>query len=337
MALTQVTCRHWGAYKLYEIAAEDGLRVCVSDLGGIIQSVFLPDGTDAVLGYDTAEEYLNGETFFGAMIGPLADRLKDGCCILDGREICLLRNAGHDTMHSGPHGFHQIKWQVETLEDGIVLRHSFKEPESEFPGRLDAQIRVRVEGMKLELAYSAVCDRETAVSFTNHSYFRLDKVGCGDEQLKMNATQYAVTSCGADPACTGETAEIKGTPFEPLSKGVKIGSVLEQSDFPEIASAGGIDHYFLVPGKGMRLFAKLTSADGKRALLCRSDAPGMLVYTANGLEKEPGKQGETYLKNAAVCFETERFPNGVNLPRHRAGVLLAPGERYESVTEFEFL
>ena len=53
----------WGTVRetqlhLFEIAEENGLCVRVSDLGGIIQSILLPDGTDAVLGYDTPEEYL---------------------------------------------------------------------------------------------------------------------------------------------------------------------------------------------------------------------------------------------------------------------------------------
>ena len=69
---------------------------------------------------------------------------------------------------------------------------------------------------------------------------------------------------------------------------------------------------------------------------CRSDAPGVLVYTGNGLEAERGKDGKTYGKNWAICLETERFPNAVNLPDWRRQAILPAKTPYLSVTEFVF-
>lgn len=329
----KVTELAWGNARLFEIADENGLCVRVSDLGGILQSVVLPDGTQAVLGYDTPEEYLRAETFFGACIGPIADRLTGGSCVLGGETVNLPRNAGPDAMHSGPNGFHAQKWNAEILPDGVRLFRSFTHADTGFPGQLDAQITVRVCKMTLRLEYAAKCDRETAVSFTNHSYFRLGRDNCRKQILQINASNYAETTCTDAPACTGVVRAVEGTPLD-LRRGVRIGDVLDRTDFPEIASAGGIDHYFLVDFEGMREHARLT--DGVHTLICRSDAPGVLVYTGNGLTAERGRNGEIYGQNAAVCLETERFPNAVNLPAHRKTVLLEPGEFYESATEFCF-
>lgn len=328
----------WGSVRgrdvrLFEIAEENGLTVRISDFGGILQSVLLPDGAQAVLGYDTPEEYRRSETFFGACIGPVADRMTGGSCVLGGETVRLPRNAGPDAMHSGPNGFHSQIWNAEVLSDGVRFFRSFTASDTGFPGRLDAQIRVRVSGSTLLLEYAARCDRETAVSFTNHSYFRLGGDSCRDQILRVNASAYAETTCTDAPACTGRALPVDGTPLD-LRHGARIESVLARTDFPEIASAGGIDHYFLVDGAGMRKHARLTA--GARELICRSDAPGVLIYTANGLDAERGRSGEVYGRNAAVCLETERFPNAVNLPDRRRGVLLRPGETYESATEFTF-
>ena len=330
----KITELAWGNARLFEIAEEGGLCVRVSDLGGLLQSVVLPDGWQAVLGYDTPEEYLRAGTFFGACIGPIADRLTGGSCVLGGETVTLPHNAGPDAMHSGPNGFHAQKWNAEILPDGVRLYRSFTRADTGFPGTLDAQICVRVHGSTLRLEYAAKCDRETAVSFTNHSYFRLSEASCRGQILRVNASRYAETTCTDAPACTGVAPSVEGTPFD-LRCGVRIGDVLDQTDSPEIASAGGIDHYFLVDGAGMREHARLTA--GTRELICFSDAPGVLIYTGNGLVAEPGRGGEIYGQNAAVCLETERFPNAVNLPEHRSGVLLQPGEIYESATEFCFI
>lgn len=116
--------------------------------------------------------------------------------------------------------------------------------------------------------------------------------------------------------------------------GKKIGDAVSCTDFPEIAAAGGVDNYFLTDGSGFRPHALLRSADGKTELLCMSDAPGILVYSGNGLCGEKGKNGEAYGKHCGIAFETENFPNAVNIPARRSSVVLQPGERFQTVTEF---
>ena len=333
-----VTALPWGKINgkdvyLYEIASEGGLCARVSDFGGVVQSIRLPDGFDAALGYDTLEEYLRSETFFGASVGPIADRLVGGSCVLDGETVRLPRNAGPDTMHSGPNGFHRQLWNAEVLPDGVELRRAFAQSNIGFPGTLDARIRFRVRGNTLRIEYFAQCDRETAVSFTNHTYFRLGGESCRNAILSVNASRYAETTCTENPACTGRALPVDGTPLD-LRGGVRIGGALDRADFPEIASAGGIDHYFLADGAGMREHARVVWEN--RELVCVSDAPGVLIYTANGLDRERGKGGEIYGQNAAICLETERFPNAVNLAERRVDALLQPNGRYESVTEFRF-
>ncbi len=342
----KINRRPWGEVDgapvwLFDIEGE-GVRVAVSNYGGVIQSLEVARSqgqhADVVLGYDTLDEYQRSDTFFGAMIGPVADRLAGGRCMLDGREVRLPLNAGPDSMHCADRGFHRALWDWRALEDGLCLSRTFQEVPDGFPGALSVELRYRIPAPRaLRLEYAASCTRETAVSFTNHSYFNLSgmRSDCRGHLLQVNAGRYAETTCTADPICTGRALAVAGTPLD-LRAGATVGSAVDRVDFAEIASAGGVDHYFLAEGEGLREVARLRCPQTGLQLRCLSDAPGLLVYTGNGLEGELGKGGAVYGRNWGVCLETARFPNAVNLPEWRPQVLLNSGERYTAVTEFAF-
>ena len=99
MSIRMTKCQ-WGAVEVQPVwlfdLEGDGLRASVSNYGGVIQSLRgLGEGRDmdVVLGYDSLEEYRRSDTFFGAMIGPLADRVAGGTCTLDGRTARLPQGA----------------------------------------------------------------------------------------------------------------------------------------------------------------------------------------------------------------------------------------------------
>lgn len=312
------------------------MRACVSNYGGLLQSLVVK-GRDVVLGYDSLEEYRASETFFGAMVGPIADRLYHGSCTIDGVRVQLECNAGPDCMHSGAAGFHARLWDWELLEDGVKLLGSFFGEENPFPGRMDVELRYRIRENALRLEYAATCDREFAASFTNHSYFNLDsgENHCRDHVLTLCADVYAPTRRECEPICTGESASVEGTPFD-LRSGCPVGDVIARENFREVRTGGGIDHYFPIRGEGMRLHAVLESPKSGLRMECRSDAPGVLVYSANGLEDEPGKGARRYGRNWGICLETECFPNAVNFPGLRSQAVHPAHSRYESATEFIF-
>ena len=332
---------HWGELdgrpvSLIEMESK-GLRARVSNYGGILQSLEL-SGMDVVLGYDTLEAYRRSDAYFGAMIGPVADRIEGGRCVLDGREIQLFRNAGPDCNHSGDLGFHRRLWDWEPMEQGLRLYRAFDDDALGFPGALSVEIRYLIPNpLTLRLEYEATCTRQTAVSITHHSYFNLTggRTDCCGHVLTVHADRYAETKREADPICTGRALPVDGTPLD-LRGGVQAGDIVSRTDFREIAVAGGLDHYFPIEGESLRELARLHCPDSGLTLRCASDAPGLLIYAGNGLSGETGKGGQRYFRNWGVCLEAERFPNAVNLPSRRSGVLLEPGETYASVTEFRF-
>lgn len=326
---------------LFELNA-CGLRVCVSNFGGVLQALCMKDAQglerDVVLGYDTLDEYCVSETFFGAMVGPVADRIGGGKFTAGNEAVQLPLNAGPDTMHSGPNGFHSKVWDWELLLDGICFFRTLASSETGYPGTLNAKLTYRIPCENtLRIEYAAVCDHDIPVSFTNHSYFNLDggENNCCDQVLTINASCYAQTERETDPICNGNTPSVEDTPLD-FRTGKRLGDALTCTDFHEIRTGGGVDHFFLVDGVGMREHARIESKASGISMACCSDAPGVLVYTGNGLEAENGKTGKVYGRNFAICLETERFPNGVNLPHWREQVMLPANESYASATEFVF-
>lgn len=334
----RINQRYWGKIDGKEVHLFDivsgNTRLSVSDYGALWQA-FVIDDTDFVLGYDTPEEYRQNQTYFGAMIGPIADRMAHGRCILNGQTVQLEKDAGPDSMHSSNIGFHRRVWRAETLQDGV--RFSSVYQNEGLPGNIRISLCYRLPSENcVRLEYAAEGDTETALSFTNHSYFNLDggKNDCLNHILHIYAAEYAETERETDPIVSGRLLSVSGTPMD-FRNGAALGEVIGRTDFHEIRTGGGIDHFFRVNGEGMRPHAAIESARWK--LECRSDAPGVLVYTANGLENGIGKGGVPYGRNYAVCLETERFPNAVNIDGLRESVLLNPGETYRSATEFHFI
>ena len=345
--MLRISQKHWGMsgekpVYLFELDNGCGLRACISNYGGVLQSLMVQnrrgEWLDVVLGYDTLTQYMQSDTFFGAMVGPIADRLAEGKCCVGGKTAQFPLNAGPDSMHCSDYGFHCRVWDWEALADGIALSGSFAPGELGLPGGLQVRLCYRLLNNALRLEYEAVSNCETALSLTNHSYFTLNGgVGsCSDHVLRLFADTYAETRRERDPICTGRTLSVENTPFD-LRQGCRLEAVIACHEFDEIRTGGGIDHFFPVRGQGMRNHALLHCAESGLGMLCRSTAPGLLVYSANGLRSEMGKRGAVYEKNWAVCMETECFPNAVNFPEHRADVLLQPGERYASATEFCFM
>ena len=58
---------------LYTLANDSGMTCTITNYGGIIVSLIVPDRdgnpADVVLGFDTLEEYLDHNPFFGCIVG----------------------------------------------------------------------------------------------------------------------------------------------------------------------------------------------------------------------------------------------------------------------------
>ncbi len=352
MAKTEVTQRSGGtlpdgsAVEIYTLK-NDKIEVQVMNYGGYVLSIKVPDKNgkvaDVVLGFDDPAAYYaanhgKGNPFFGPIVGRYANRIAHAKFTLDGVEYHTPQNDGDNTLHSGPDGFHNHLWTGKVIADGVELKYLSKDGESGFPGNLSVTVKYTVSGNELEIDYSATTDKPTVLNLTNHSYFNLAGQGNGtilDDELKLNASRFTPVDSTLIP--TGQLKSVVGTPFDFL-KPHKVGERINADDEQLKLGHSGYDHNFVIDGdkKGLKPTAEVYDPGSGRVLHVLTTEPGVQFYTANFLDGSiKGKGGIAYPRNAALCLETQHFPDSPNHPSFPTTVL-NPGSEFHSTTVYQF-
>src|SRR5437588_1770938 len=176
---------------LYVLTNRGGAEAAITNYGGAVVSLKVPDRNgklaDVVLGYDTADGYVNDKSFFGALVGRYGNRIGHAQFALDGETYTLAKNNGENSLHGGIKGFNKALWTAKIIpaKDGQSLELSYlsKDGEEGFPGNLKVSvIYTLTDSNALRIAYSATTDNKTAVNLTTHSYFNLADPGSGDRR-----------------------------------------------------------------------------------------------------------------------------------------------------------
>lgn len=329
---------------LYRLTNKTGASIHVTEFGGIITQVSVPDRTgkiaDVVLGFGTLDKYLAGHPYFGAIAGRVANRIAKGKFTLDDKPYTVATNNGANHLHGGVKGFDKHVWDAKATDtpDGpqIVLHRVSPDGEEGYPGNLDVTVIYTWQhNNALRIDYKATTDKPTIVNLTNHSYFNLAGESAGktveDHVLQVMAEKY--TPVGGDLIPTGELAPVAGTPLD-FRKPTRVGDRIEQVG----GNPTGYDHNYVVdgePGK-LRPAAKLEDPSTGRAVEVLTTEPGVQVYTGNFLDATlTGLGGKTYVKHYGLCMETQHFPDSVN-QKAFPSIVLRPGQTYKSTTVYKF-
>ncbi|HVL69809.1 MAG TPA: aldose epimerase family protein [Vicinamibacterales bacterium] len=333
------------AVEAFTLSSDGGLRVTAINHGCIITSILAPDRQgvpgEVVLGHDDLEGYLRSKTYFGALVGRYANRIRGGRFSLDGVPYQLTINEGRHHLHGGTCGFDSRWWSAEEVRsaqgDAVVFSRTSPDGEEGYPGTLKVRVAYQVTpANELRIGYEAAADAATIVNLTQHSYFDLSAGRARDvldHLLAIHAE--AFTPIDADGIPTGEIQIVQGTPFdfrEPRRIGERIDAPVEQ-----LAHVGGYDHNWVLRpgGTGVRLAAMLADPESGRTLEVLTTEPGLQFYSGNKLDGRARGRGRQYGFRAGLCLETQRFPNGPNEPRFPPAIL-RPGELFRSTTVFRF-
>jgi len=317
------------------------LEARIITYGGILQSLKVPDRSgksqDVVLGFDSVDGYVaNPGPFFGALIGRYANRIAHGQFKLDGQLYTLPKNDGDNTLHGGTRGFDKVVWKAKPIENGVQLTHVSSDGDQGFPGTLTAVVEYTLVGNTLRIDYSATTDKDTVVNLTNHSYFNLSGQGNGDilsDELKINASHFTPVNTNLIPTAI---EPVGATPFD-FRKPTVIGLRINE-DTEQLRNAKGYDHNWVLdkPEGQLAEAAEVYEPTSGRVLSVSTTQPGIQFYTGNFLDGSiKGKQGKVYIRRAALCLETQHFPDSPNHTDFPTAEL-KPGQRYHQVTEFKF-
>lgn len=316
----------------------------IATYGGILVSLKAPDRNgkvdDVVLGFDDIDGYyanFNGssDAFFGALIGRYANRIAHGVFTLDGKTYHLPLNNNGNSLHGGPHGFNNVVWKAKPIANGVELTYSSKDGEEGYPGNLTATVRYTLIKGELRIEYSATTDKDTVVNLTNHSYFNL--AGKGDifgHQLTLYASRFTPVDSGLIP--TGELKSVQSTPFD-FRKSTAVGARISADD-EQLHLGHGYDHNWVLDSSDGKLAraAEVYDPSTGRVLTVLTDQPGIQFYSGNFLDGSiKGRGGRSFEKHAALCLETQHFPDSPNHPSFPT-TELKPGQRYHTVTVYRF-
>lgn len=304
----------------YTIGNAKGMQAVVTDFGATVVDLLVPDRdgnmVDVSLGYDTVEAYEEETTYFGATVGPYANRIADAKFEIDGVVYELDVNDNENNLHSGYNTWSKKVWDVkEQSTDKITFTYTAKHLEQGFPGNITCDVTYEVtENNELAISYYAVSDQKTTLNMTNHAYFNLNGWASGDvygQELMIKASGYTpVKSSHAIP--TGEVAPVEGTPFDfrvakPIGRDIDVEN--EQLTFGK-----GYDHNFAIDKEtdGLEKVAEAYAPESGIVMDVLTDCVGIQLYTGNFIEGQIGKNGHKHAKREGFCLETQYFPNSVN-------------------------
>ena len=134
---------------LYVLRNQNNVEVCVTNFGGRIVSVMVPDKEgvmrDVVLGFDSIQDYISKPSDFGASIGRYANRINQGKFTLDGVEYQLPRNNYGHCLHGGPKGFqYQVYDAKQAGPQELELTYLSKDGEEGFPGNITCKVIMKL-------------------------------------------------------------------------------------------------------------------------------------------------------------------------------------------------
>ncbi len=341
-----ITSRSFGKTKdgreVLAFTFEDGARrATVLNLGGIIQSIVVPDKngnpTDVILGYNDVAGYEEHGGYLGALIGRFGNRIEKGKLVIDGETYDLYCNDRGNHLHGGKVGFDKKIWAHEIKGDELVLSIVSPDGEENYPGTLSVRVTYSFKDGEFRILYHAVSDKKTAINLTNHAYFNIDGEGSGSalENVLWIDCDY-ITPTNSTMIPTGGFRAVKGTAFD-FNTPKEIGKDVGADDI-DLKQGNGYDHCHVLKNKCGE-YVKYATVTGKKSgitMSCYTDMPAVQFYAGNGLNQ----QGKTafYGRRAGFCLETQAIPNNANVPEYaeKGSSILDAGEVYEFSAAYKF-
>lgn len=323
---------------LYHIQNETGAYIEFTDYGCRITSICVPDKdgalVDVCLGYSTLKEYEEDPFYIGAGIGRHANRIGNASFTLSGKTYTLEKNDNGNHLHGGSIAFHNQVWETTVKENKAVMYHQFKDGESGYPGNLDVWITYEwTEESCLHITYDAICDQDTVLNVTNHTYFNLESAQSSVLDQELTIFSSKITENDENCLPTGVIREIAGTPFD-FREFKKIGQDI-QADYPQINICGGYDHNFILNERSDHKAAILRSQKNNICMTCYTDQPGIQIYVSNFAKPFPDKNGTSKFPRNSICLETQHFPNATTIEDFPS-VILKADTKFHSKTSYQF-
>lgn len=297
------------------------IAVKILTLGAIVQDVRLAGvAYGLALGSDKVADYEAGMKYFGAIVGPIANRISNSRVRLDGMMYELERNEeGRTHLHSGAEGSHAQIWTiVAQTQSSVTLTLTMPDGMAGLPGHRQISVTYQVTApATLTLEISGTTDATTVMNFASHIYWNLDGTPTWEgHSLRLAADHYTPVDETVCP--TGEVANVTGTPMDfRQERAMKIGDP-------------ALDHNFCLSDAptALRDVLWLRGQSGVSMSMATTE-PGVQVHDASG----SGRPGRGFYEG--VVIEPQRWPDAPNNP-HFPSIRVLPDATYHQTTRWTF-
>ncbi|HQQ13560.1 MAG TPA: aldose epimerase family protein [Bacteroidales bacterium] len=323
---------------LFHFTCEGGMKVGITNFGGIITSLEVPDRngklSEVTAGFPNLEEYLKPHPYFGALIGRYAGRIGNGHLTVQDEVYQLNKHDTYCHLHGGETGFHTRLWNADLKISEhfgtLTLKYLSPHLEENYPGNLDvAAVYTIFDDNRIQLEFTAVTDRPTHLNLTNHAYFNLNgfESGVSDHMIRVSAD--SSVELGDTMLPTGRIVSIKG--------GIMDFGHLTKLTSRNIPASFELDHCFVLDHLNSEVAdVEVVHADSGRRLQIFTSQPGVQIYSGNFLDGSlTGNNGTVYHKHSAICFETQHFADSPNQPDFPSTLLL-PENVFKAITTYKF-
>lgn len=322
--------------QLITLTNDSGVQLRLMTTGAALLSLTVPVGNEQreVLLGCKPEDYSRQQVYLNAMVGRFANRIANSVMHYQGETYHLVASQGDNCLHGGKDGFDRREWSVVSQQqDKVTLSLHSADGDQGFPGECDVTLTYALENTDLLIDIQATVSKACPVNLTCHGYFNLDgkRSDVRDHQLMVNASRYL-------------PIDAMGIPLDSAPQPVEAALDLRQSrclqdqwlSHPQLLSAKGFDHCYLLDAGEQAVAARLTSADARLSMEVFTNQPGIQIYTGNYLEGAPARDETSYHDYEGVCLETQLLPDSPDRPELGDPWLL-PGKVYHHQTRYRFI
>lgn len=302
-----ITTRDFGEHEGHPVteATLDSGKAKVSILNyGCIFRDWQVSGRPVILGFDDFSDYIPNQWCFGILAGRVANRIKSGRFTLGGKDYQLNNNDGENHLHGGPEGLGKRLWTLGTSGDVLHLSYLSPEGEENYPGAVEFNIAITLDGTTLTMDMTARADSFTPINLAQHNYYNLN--GEGDvlgHRLHVAADSYTETDSALIP--TGSILPVAGTHLD-FRQPTRIGEI-------DPTRIGIDDNLVLNPDRNPHEPAATLTADSGLTLRHWTDQPGLQLFNGPVLDVT-ASNGKRYGPFSGLCLEAQHFPDSVNHP-----------------------
>lgn len=183
--------------KFVSITNDTGLEVTLSNYGASIYRIRLDD-SDMVLTPKSYETFFHNGKYYGLTIGRIAGRVRNSLLKINDKMYQLEQNEGSNCLHGGYHSIAFKSWDMDIVnDDSVVVKFTLNTSDKEagFNGNCKYTVSYKIyrDSNIIEVSYDAVCDEDTYINLTNHSYFNLgNEKDVLNHRLLINANEVSM-------------------------------------------------------------------------------------------------------------------------------------------------